>query len=258
LILLPDFSQIKIIDAHIHCGRNFEKLTFENIYPLMTYARIDAACMFAPVEEIYDRYSPYFKDTQEWKRKRQSANDYLLSLYKEGKPVFPYYFVWNDFKVLELEKGYFGIKWHRHPDEPEYNYDDPKCTKFIEKATEKNLPIVLEESLENTIRFVKELAPEATIIIPHLGALNGSFEALEREGIWELPNVYADTALAHPSTIKYYIKTYSIEKIIFGSDYPFGFPYSEIGKIYDLGLAEKEQRLILRDNIVSLFKKIKS
>ena len=254
--MLPDFSRYKVIDAHVHCGKQFGNLTFENVSALLKRARVDAACMFPPVEEIYDRYNPHFRDTPEWSQKRQAANDYLLSLFRSGKPLFPYYFVWNDFKTSELEKEYFGVKWHRHPDEPEYNYDDPKCAEFIDKVIRKNLPIVLEESLQNTVRFIKELAPDATVIIPHLGALNGSFEALEREGIWELPNVYADTALASSFTIKRYIKKYPIEKLMFGSDYPFGYPESEIAKIYELGLPLREQELILGKNIIALFNKI--
>ncbi len=255
-MLLPDFSKFRVIDAHVHCGKRLANLNFENIYALLAQAGIDAACMFAPVEEIYDRYDPDFTDTRTWQENRQAANSYVLSLFESGKPVFPYYFVWNDFKVSELDKPYFGIKWHRHPDEPRYNYEDPECERFIRKLTEKHLPVVLEESLENTVRFVKELAPDATVIIPHLGALNGSFEALEREGIWELPNVYADTALAHSSTIACYIKKYPVEKLMFGSDYPFGLPGTEIDKIYNLGLNKEQLELILGKNILNLFRKI--
>ncbi len=254
--MLSELSRFKVIDAHIHCGLQYGNLNFENIYPLLTAAGIDAACIFAPVEEIYDRYDPHFKDTEEWKKKRHLANSYVLSLREKGKPVFPYYFVWNDFNISELDKPYYGIKWHRHPDEPEYNYNDPRCHKFIERIIGKRLPIVLEESLENTVLFIKELAPGATVIIPHLGALNGSFESLEKEGIWNLPNVYADTALAHSSTIEHYIKKYSVNRLLYGSDYPFGLPKTEITKVYSVGLNDQELNSVLGDNILALFKKI--
>ncbi len=255
--MFPDFSRFKVIDAHIHCGKQSANLAFEDIHPLLKSAGIDAACMFAPVEEIYDRYDPDFRDTSSWKEKRQQANSYLLSLFESGRPVFPYYFVWNDFRVAELEKPYWGVKWHRHPDEPEYNYQDPMCEKFIDKIIERNLPVVLEESFENTVCFIKELAPGARIIIPHLGALNGSFEALEREGIWQLPNIYADTALAHSSTIRRYVKKYSAKRLFFGSDYPFGLPANEINKIYNLGLSREELDSVLGKNIINTLKNIK-
>ncbi len=256
--MLADFSRLKIVDSHVHCGRESASLTFESIQPLLRRAEIDAACMFAPVEEIYDRYDPNFGDTDIWREKRQNANRYLLSLFESGKPVFPYYFVWNDFEVSELENPYFGVKWHRHPDEPEYNYNDPMCERFIDKIRRKKLPVVLEESFENTICFIKELAPGITIIIPHLGALNGSFESLEKEGIWELPNIYADTALAYSGTISYYVRKYSPKRLLFGSDYPFGLPKSEIDKIYGLGLSGEDLESVLGKNIINLFKKIES
>ena len=75
-------------------------------------------------------------------------------------------------------EGIFGIKWHRHDNEPVYHYADPRCERIIQEITKRRLPIVLEESFANTCRFVEKLAPEAVIIIPHLGALNGSYPAV--------------------------------------------------------------------------------
>ncbi len=250
-------SGYKIIDCHIHCGKRFRDLIYEKIEILLREARIDAACMFPPVEEIYDRYNPLFEDDAEWQRRRFDANRYILDLAEHGKPVIPYYFVWNDFLVSELEKPYCGIKWHRHPNEPTYHYDDPKCREFIRLVIEKNLPIVLEESFENTLFFIRELAPNARIIIPHLGALNGSFEALERENIWAMENVYADTALADPLTIKHYIERYGSDRLFWGSDYPFGIPGSELKKIQSLGLSDATVEKVVRNNIVNLLKEIK-
>lgn len=248
-----NFSHFNIIDAHMHCGIQYADLGFNRLMPLLKRAGIDAAAMFPPVEEIYDRYNPHFQDVPEWIQKRQKANRYLLGLRKQGKPVFPYYFVWNDFLVSELDEAYFGIKWHRHPDEPRYNYDDPACKRFVDRIIERKLPIVLEESFENTLYFVKEIAPETTIIIPHLGALNGSFEALGKEGIWKLPNIYTDTAVADRKTIICYIETYGIERILFGSDFPFGYPDSELEKILKIGLSEEEKARILGGNLKEIF-----
>ena len=103
--------------------------------------------------------------------------------------------------------------------------------------------MVLEESFDNTLRFVERLAPEAVIIIPHLGGLNGGYQALDRAGVWQRDNVYADTALASPQEMRHFLEHYGPHKLLFGSDYPFGLPAGELRKIerLDLDPADFEQ-----------------
>lgn len=240
-----------IIDSHIHCGRD---LPFEIIAPKLKRAGIEGACLFAPVEDIYDRYDYNFKDTPYWQKKRKEANRYLLNLSHKEIKTFPYLFVWNDFDIEELSYGYKGIKWHRHENEPIYNYDDKRCHQLIEKITALRLPIVLEESAYNTVNFVNKLAPEAIVIIPHLGLLNGGFDSIFASGIWEKEYVYADTSLAPTHIIKEFIKKYSSHKLLFGSDYPFGQPGMELQKVLNLKLPKQDEDNILSKNIMRLLK----
>ncbi len=247
----------RIIDSHIHCGIQHVDLPFEAIEPLLQQDGITDACMFAPVEDIYDRHDPNFQDNNDWRRTRRAANHYLLKLAAAGKPVFPYLFVWNDFAVNELEHPYLGIKWHRHPNEPEYHYEDPHCARMIEEITRRRLPIVFEESFQNTLRFVERLAPDAVIIIPHLGGLNGSYHALERAGIWQRDNVYADSALASTSEIRHFLEHYGPEKLLFGSDFPFGTPGQELGKIERMRLSTVDFEKVVSGNILTLIDAVK-
>ena len=55
-------AEMKIIDSHIHCGTQNVDLPFEVISPLLREAGIGGACLFAPVEDVYDRYDPRFRD----------------------------------------------------------------------------------------------------------------------------------------------------------------------------------------------------
>ncbi|HLD46569.1 MAG TPA: amidohydrolase family protein, partial [Desulfobaccales bacterium] len=110
------------------------------------------------------------------------------------------------------------------------------------------LPILLEESLENTRFFLEELAPDLPVIIPHLGGLNGGYAALDRAGVWRRPQVYADTALAALPEIKDFIRRFGAHRLLFGSDYPFGAPRAELDKILRLNLPEAQTRAILGDN----------
>ncbi|MCX8030605.1 MAG: amidohydrolase family protein [Thermodesulfovibrionales bacterium] len=240
-----------IIDSHIHCG---SRLSFNLISPLLEKAGIDGACVFAPVEDIYDRYDPFFQDTPQWIMHRKEANRYLLQLSKSQPNIFPYLFIWNDFDYEEISLGYRGVKWHRHEDEPVYNYKDKRCLEAIERITHLKIPIVFEESLENTLNFINNLAPNANIIIPHLGLLNGGYYSLEASGIWKKDNVYADTALAPLQHIKDFIKKYGTSKLFFGSDFPFGEPATELKKILILDISDKDKASIAGENILRMLK----
>jgi predicted TIM-barrel fold metal-dependent hydrolase len=210
--------------------------------------------MFAPVEDVYDRDDPGFEDTALWRQTRHRANRYLLDLADQGEMIFPYLFVWNDFAVEELKHPYRGIKWHRHTDEPVYHYQDPRCTILIEEITRRRLPIVLEESFHHTCTFIERLAPKALIIIPHLGGLNGGYRALDEAGIWRRENVFADTALASTSEMRHFIGKYGADKLLFGSDYPFGDPGGELRKIERLQLSSEDFAKVVAGNLLNLLR----
>jgi hypothetical protein len=245
-------AEMHIIDSHIHCGIQNVDLPFEVISPLLRDSAITGACLFAPVEDIYDRYDPHFQDNQRWRQTRHAANRYLLDVAGRTKQIFPYLFVWNDFPIEELQQRYCGIKWHRHSDEPVYHYEDPRCGQMIQEITKRRMPIVFEETFSNTRRFVEQLAPDALIIIPHLGALNGSYPALERAGIWRRANTYADTALAPVDHMRHFIQHYGAERLLFGSDFPFGAPGHELRKVEALNLSGADMDKVCGGNILGL------
>lgn len=241
------------IDSHIHCGSLKHHLPYETIEPLLRQAGCRGASLFAPVEDIYDRYNPNFVDNDHWRENRRLANEYLLDVARSADlMIFPYFFVWNDFAYEELDLGFRGVKWHRHDYEPVYHYDDPRCAKTIERIVELSLPIVLEESYKNTLMFVFELAREATVIIPHMGGLNGGYGPLERAGVFRRERVYADTALASTYEMRHFLDTYGPERLIFGSDFPFSTPRYELDKVLSLNLPEEDLDLVTSGNILRL------
>ena len=243
-----------VIDSHAHCGiqdLNPDQ-SFEAYFSYVKKTQIKQVVMFPPVMEIYDRYDYQFKDTALWQEKRKRANEYLLKIGNKDLFVIPYFFIWNDFQIQELTYKHKGIKWHRHSNEPEYNYDSIECRNAIVEIKKRNMPVVLEEELKNTILFIERLAPGVKVIIPHLGGLNGGYEAIKDHGLWNNPDVYTDTALASPFEISDYIKTCGHKRIMFGSDFPFGDPESELTKIYRLNITDNIKKAVLSDNITNL------
>ncbi|MGD8770188.1 MAG: amidohydrolase family protein [Desulfobacterales bacterium] len=243
-----------IIDAHVHCGiqDKFPPQSYDDYFSVISGSGIKAAVMFPPVMEIYDRYDPNFADTTQWKNRRKAANEYLLHVETPDLTVIPYFFIWNDFAVNQLTSQHKGIKWHRHSDEPVYYYDSPRCRQAVDEIRSRNMPVVLEEEFGNTVRFIEEIAKDVTVIIPHMGMLNGGYGAIKNHGLWSRPNVYADTALASVSEITDYIHEYGIDRIIFGSDFPFGDPKRELQKIMDLQIPQEQKEIICRLNIQRL------
>ena len=246
----------RIIDAHVHCGRQFADppQAFEGYLAHVGDSGIQGAVMFPPVMEVYDRHDPDFEDGPDWQRRRQNANEYVLTLGGEDFEVIPYLFIWNDFAVGQLTARHKGIKWHRHPDEPRYHYNDARCAAAIDEIRRRNMPVCLEEEFDNTLRFINDLAPGVRVIIPHCGHLNGGYEAFCEHGVWERPNVFADTSAsgATPEIVEDYVRRYGHSRIMFGSDFPFGHPREQLEKILRLDLPQDARDAILGLNVKRL------
>jgi len=245
---------MKIIDSHIHCGIQNSRLPLKIVKRYLEEGDIQGACLYAPVEDIYDRTDYHFTDTPAWMACRRRANDYLLDIQQGHEDIFAYFFVWNDFRKEDLVRGYKGVKWHRHEYEPVYHYDDPRCEEFLQEVYRLRIPIVLEESLTNTRYLVHRVAGRTPIIIPHLGGLNGGFSAVMNSGIWDDETVYADTALASGREIAAFLKKYGSRRLLFGSDFPFGIPYHEFQTVSYLNLDREDLENIAYRNIMRLMK----
>jgi predicted TIM-barrel fold metal-dependent hydrolase len=70
--------------------------------------------------------------------------------------------------------------------------------------------------------------------------------------VWRRENTYADTALASTSEMRHFIRNYGPERLLFGSDFPFGDPGNELRKVYSLGLSDADLELVTSGNILRL------
>ncbi|MBR9986095.1 MAG: amidohydrolase family protein [Desulfosarcina sp.] len=247
-------TQPSVIDAHAHCGilDRSRPQSFEAYLRHAATTDIGGVAFFSPVAEIYDRCDAGFVDTPAWRRRRKESNAFLLSLKPAELTVYPYFFIWNDFAVDQLAAAHCGIKWHRHADEPEYCYDDPRCRSALDEIRLRCLPVVLEEEFDQTVRFIRDLADGIRVIIPHLGMLNGGFRFIAEAGLWGQENVWADTALADQGEIREYLSAYGHRRLMFGSDFPFGNPHSELQKVRSLQLDPVIEAAVLGGNFIRL------
>jgi predicted TIM-barrel fold metal-dependent hydrolase len=234
---------MKIIDSHTHWGPSLTMGTEVTTEELLRQAEQSGVNRIV----IFPFPSTALED--------EEINERLLNEAKRIKKFVPYYYIPETMKPISDGKGFWGGKWHwmRGVQDCSSNYkalEDPKLEEFIEASEDINLPIVFEEELAFTNTFAKK-TKNLKIIIPHLGMLGGNpidflsiFKARE--------NIYFDTALASQDTIMRFIEKIGYERILFGSDIPFGTMKWELEKVLSLPIGDDKKEWILGKNLKRL------
>jgi len=105
--------------------------------------------------------------------------------------------------------------------------------------------------------LVRSDAARVNFIIPHLGSFADDWRAQQQviDPLVRLPNLYADTSgVQRFDYILQAVRRAGAHKILFGSDGPWLHPGLELHKIRLLGLARRDEDLILGGNIVRLMR----
>jgi hypothetical protein len=188
---------------------------------------------------------------------KEEINEELLNEATRVEKFIPYFYIPEIMTPIPKGKGFYGGKWHwmRGIQDSSSNYqalEDPRIGEFIETSEKIDLPIVFEEELAFTETFIKKTKC-LKIIIPHLGMLGGNpidflhaFKARE--------NVSFDTALSNPDTLMKFVEKIGHERILFGSDIPFGTMKSELDKVLSLSITDDKKEWILSKNLRRLIK----
>ena len=234
---------MEIIDSHTHWGPSVTMGTEVTTAELLRQAEqsgVERIVIFPfPSQAIADG----------------GINEDVLKEARKDKTFIPYYYIPEDLRPIPKEKGFYGGKWHwtRGVQDCSSNYtvlDDPALGGFIEASEQIDLPIIFEEELAFTETFVR-MTKSLKIIIPHLGLLGGNpLDFLEAFKGRE--NCYFDTALAGQETILRFVKEIGPERILFGSDIPFGTIKNELNKVLSLPIGDEEKELILCKNVKRL------
>ena len=234
---------VEIIDSHTHWGPSLTmgtEVTTEEILQQADQSGVQKIVIFPfPSTAIAD----------------ERINGKLLEEAKRTGRFIPYYYIPEELRPIPPGNGFYGGKWHwmRGVQDCSSNYrvlDDPKLGEYIEESEKVGLPIVFEEELAFTEAFVRR-TKDLKVIIPHFGLLGGNpmdflkaFKGRE--------NIYFDTALASPETMMTFIEKVGPERVLFGSDIPFGTMKRELEKVLSLPIRDDCRERILSKNIKRL------
>lgn len=167
----------------------------------------------------------------------------------------------RELKTL-ADLGFRGIKLH--PDYQGVYFDDIRYMRIMEYASELGLIIITHAGVDigfpdavrctpkRALKVLREIKPEK-LVLAHMGGWS-----LWKEVIDTLAGepVYLDTAysMGHISE-KHFMTlchTHGAEKILFGTDCPWGNPKRDVETFLSMSLTTEEQELILHGNAEKL------
>lgn len=144
--------------------------------------------------------------------------------------------------------GFVGIKLHRH---------DARISREVcEVARAFGLPVLYDPVGEVVVaELLAQQYSDVNFILPHLGSFADDWKAQLAliDHLVRLPNIYTDTSgVRRFDLLEQAVQRAGAHKVLFGSDGPWLHPGLELAKIHALGLPEREQALILGQNLLRL------
>ncbi|MFN8176553.1 MAG: amidohydrolase family protein [bacterium] len=181
-----------------------------------------------------------------------------------------HFFAWIDphhpdvtMRFLEENVGRLGgLKIH--PSLEQRAVVDPIWQPYLAFAERWRLPVIVHAGRWQEIaswRFCLDVAerhPEASIVVAHLG---GDLPALQQECAREmakrgLPNAYLGTeSIREYYSLRYALDRLGPERLLFGSDYPLGWPAAYLAVLDGASPTEEERKLVLGENLLRLIRR---
>lgn len=245
------------IDAHIHIGLkkfcNEKKIDlnynlfndYKNTISVMDSAEIDKAVIF-PV--------PHFQIDA------KKSNDYVYEAYLRFPERFiPFCRIDENLEDNLVSGKFKGVKIHLLYEQLEIK----KLKKELQVIEDAGVPVVVHALFPDKVKQIEKMlnyAPNLIVILAHMGRghlYTGGQVVDNALGLKKYPNVYFDlSTVGDKKSIINACEILGYDRVIFGSDYPFGKAYygdsysyinevDEICSIFD----GKEKELVLGDNI---------
>lgn len=154
------------------------------------------------------------------------------------------------------EWGFRGLKLH--PLLHSFLPDQDVVFPVMERARRHRIPVLFHcghppWSLPWHFSSLADRFPDVPIILGHMGHghivyINGAIEVAKRHD-----NIYLETSgMPMHSKIREAVELLGADRVLYGSDMPFGHPAFEIPKVRASGISEEALRQVLRENALRL------
>ena len=163
--------------------------------------------------------------------------------------------------------GLRGIKLH--PDYQGFFVDDPKVFPIYQKAAQLDLPILFHcgwdpvspgvvHAEPQALARVLEAFPQLTVVGAHLAGME-RYDEVEKYLAGQFPNLYLDISMSprycrDPGQFVRILERHGIDRILFGTDCPWGNAPETAAYLKQVGLAPEENEKIFSGNAKRLLK----
>ena len=250
---------MKIIDAHMHIGlhsfcdnENSEFpydlcSTYDEIIRLMDANDVDKAIILPIPHKDFNT---------------EKTNSYVFEAYqKYSDRLIPFCRI-DEHLEENIRKGFRGVKLHLLYEE----VDIKNIKKELQQIEDANIPIIIHAKFANKVKQIEQIlkyAPNLNIILAHMGRghlYTGEQTIDNALALKKYPNVYMDlSTVGDLQSIINVCEILGYDRVIYGSDYPFGKTF--FGERYRYGdelnalkqnLSHEQSMLIFHENIERL------
>lgn len=250
---------MKIIDAHMHIGlhsfcdnENSEFpydlcSTYDEIIRLMDANDVDKAIVLPIPHKDFNT---------------EKTNSYVFEAYqKYSDRLIPFCRI-DEHLEENIRKGFRGVKLHLLYEE----VDIKNIKKELQQIEDANIPIIIHAKFANKVKQIEQIlkyAPNLNIILAHMGRghlYTGEQTIDNALALKKYPNVYMDlSTVGDLQSIINVCEILGYDRVIYGSDYPFGKTF--LGEKYRYGdelnalkqnLSHEQSMLIFHENIERL------
>lgn len=259
--------------------------TIQELLGLMAVGGVDKAVMMnmTPVADMRDQAlsrgeGPYEEVAARMIERMKRRNAWTCQVGREHPSLVPFISLdpsmGGDAAAAEVrtraEEGAKGIKLH--PSAQRFNPGDANLFPAYEEAQALGLPVMShggvffdpessDHSRPRAFRPVLDAFPRLTLVVAHMG--HGYLDESE-EMAARYANLSFDSAAIINGTVQPWelpddeaaalIRRLGVEKVLFGSDWPWFHPLRDIERIESLPLSASERELILGDNARRVFR----
>jgi predicted TIM-barrel fold metal-dependent hydrolase len=245
-----------VVDGHTHFagpGKGLPPNSVEDLMSVMDGNGIDAVVTCAPYSSIgedftYDEANGFIAESMKaapgriigFIRVNPHLQEHALKSIREGVTMH----------------GFRGVKYHPRNEAFPINSEELSYP-LAELAAKLRVPILIHTGEPDTYGYaqptlVGDLAdsfPDLTLIIGHMG--KRLYEDAILVATW-FENVLLETSFRSPRDIARAVRKVGADRVIYGSDMPFGIPEIEMLKVRVCDISEEEKEMVLGDNVARI------